>query len=173
MTFYKKGYYIVRNIISEDDVFKINTRLNKRDDGMLYDEQVPNTPSFYNDELISDMQLKLLPKIEEHTGLELFKTYNFARLYKKDDILLPHTDREACEVSITLDLGGSKWPIWVLDRDGNNIKIDLNPGDALIYRGCEINHWRERFEDDLHSQVFMHYVDKFGPYAWAKDDTKQ
>ena len=76
-------------------------------------------------------------------------------------------------MSITLDLGGSKWPIWVLDRDGNNIKIDLNPGDALIYRGCEINHWRERFEDDLHSQVFMHYVDKFGPYAWAKDDTKQ
>ena len=173
MTFYKKGYLIVRGLISEDDAFKMHDHLNKRDDGNLNDEQIEDTPSFYADELMQSMQIKLLPKIEEHTGLDLFKTYTYARIYKRGDVLRIHRDRAACEISITIDLGGDPWNIWVLDRDENPKNIHLDPGDALIYRGCEIHHWRGKFEGDIHAQVFMHYVDKYGPCAWAKDDIKK
>jgi len=161
----------VRNLVTKDEVILMHDHLNKRDDGTLDDSQLMNTPSFYGDVFMTDIQVRLLPKIEEYTGLDLFKTYTYARIYKKDDILRIHTDREACEISLTMDLGGDKWSIWVLDRDENPVKVDLNPGDALIYRGCEIKHWRAKFEYNTHTQVFMHFVDKYGSYAWAKDDT--
>ncbi len=173
MTFYKKGYYIIRNLISEEDAFKLNTHLSNRDDGDLEDEQAINTPSFPNDKLMNEYQIKLLPKIEKHTGIELFKTYTYARVYKQGDVLRIHRDRPACEISITLDLGGDPWDIWVLDRDENPVKVKLNPGDALLYRGREIWHWRGKFDGDKHAQVFMHYVDKYGPCSWAKDDIKK
>jgi hypothetical protein len=173
MTFYKKGYQVVRNLISEDRALKLHDHLNSRDDGLMNDTQVIGSPSFYTDETMRKIQIELLPKIEDHTGLELFKTYSYARLYKRDDVLRIHRDRAACEVSITLDLGGDKWSIWLLDRDENPVKVDLNPGDALIYRGCELQHWRGKFEEDEHAQVFMHYVDKYGPNAWTKDDIRQ
>jgi hypothetical protein len=144
--------------------------LNSRDDGNLNDEQIHNTPSFYGDELMQKMQLKVLPKIEENIGLDLFRTYTYARVYKRGDILRIHKDRSACEISMTLDLGGDPWSIWILDRNENPVKVDLNPGDGLVYRGCDIWHWRSKFEGDKHIQVFMHYVDKFGPCSWAKDD---
>tara|TARA_R110000787_G_scaffold55355_1_gene127814 strand:+ start:4495 stop:5022 length:528 start_codon:yes stop_codon:yes gene_type:complete len=173
MTFYKKGYHVVRNLITEDEAFLIHDHLKKRDDGDLNDLQIMNTPSFYNDIFIMDTQVKILPNIEKHTGLELFKTYTYSRLYKKGDVLRIHTDRAACEISLTMNLGGDEWAIWLLDRDENPVKVNLNSGDALIYRGCEIKHWRGKFKHDTHAQVFMHYVDKYGSCAWAKDDIKQ
>ena len=173
MTFYNKGYLIVKGLISEEEAFKMHDHLNKRDDGDVNDPQALQSPSFYADELMQNAQIKLHSKIEEHTGLELFKTYTYARIYKRGDILRTHRDRPACEISITLDLGGDPWSIWVLDRDENPVEVKLNAGDALIYRGCEIHHWRGKFEGDIHAQVFMHYVDKYGPCAWAKDDIKK
>jgi hypothetical protein len=41
-------------------------------------------------------------------------------------------------------------------------RINLEPGDAAIYSGCEIEHWREEFKGDWHAQTFLHYVDKNG-----------
>ena len=39
------------------------------------------------------------------------------------------------------------------------IKIDLEPGDGLIYLGSEIEHWREKFEGQYIVQTFLHYND--------------
>jgi|TARA_R110000850_G_scaffold225282_1_gene350607 hypothetical protein len=170
MSFHKDGYIVVRKLVSEEVAFEMNGHLISRKDPRFNDGQMNNTPGFYSDDLMRRIQVKLLPNIEEHIGLNLFKTFSYARLYRKGDVLKIHDDREACEISITLDLGGDKWSIWLLDRDENPVKVDLNPGDALIYRGCELLHWRAKFEGDIHAQVFFHYVDKSGPYSWAKDD---
>ena len=35
----------------------------------------------------------------------------------------------------------------------------MQPGDAVIYRGCEWNHYRPEFEGDWYTQVFLHWVD--------------
>jgi hypothetical protein len=45
--------------------------------------------------------------------------------------------------------------------------IKQNPGDAIIYRGCDIDHWRDTFEAGPNSfqvQAFFHYIDRSGPY---------
>jgi hypothetical protein len=49
-------------------------------------------------------------------------------------------------------------------------EINMEPGDAAIYLGCEVEHWREEFKGDWHAQTFLHYVDKNGlNKEWARD----
>ena len=102
------------------------------------------------------------PVMEKETELKLIETYSYARIYKKGDILVRHKDRFSCEISTTLNLGGDAWPIF-LDPTGkegmDGIKIELSPGDMLIYRGCELEHWRESFKGKDCAQVFLHYND--------------
>jgi hypothetical protein len=47
----------------------------------------------------------------------------------------------------------------------------LNPGDAVVYMGCDVMHWRQPLvEGQLNVQFMLHYVDKNGPNAaYAKD----
>jgi hypothetical protein len=44
-----------------------------------------------------------------------------------------------------------------------------------VYRGCEVEHWREEFrapQGSYHVQVFLHYVDANGPYSEFKFDKR-
>jgi len=103
------------------------------------------------------------PILENETKLQLIETYSFARVYKRGDVLKKHLDRESCEISTTLNLGGDCWPIYLKDNN-NEIEIKLNQSDMLIYRGCETEHWRNKFEGDICAQVFLHYNDVNGPF---------
>ena len=128
--------------------------------GIWNDPQVPNTYSNYADMVMEVLLVKLLPLMEKVTKLKLNPNYSYARIYKKGDVLNRHKDRFSCEVSTTLNLGGDVWSIY-LDPTGkeNNkgVKINLNPGDMLIYKGNEIEHWREPFDGEICAQVFLHY----------------
>ena len=98
--------------------------------------------------------------MEQKTKLKLTPAYTYARVYKKGDILERHKDRFSCEISTTLNLGGDNWPIYVEPSGKENkkgVKVNLKPGDMLIYLGCELEHWREPFEGDECVQVFLHY----------------
>ena len=44
------------------------------------------------------------------------------------------------------------------------LPIHLEPGDIIIYKGCEVDHWREKYEGLNHAQVFLHLNDQNGPY---------
>jgi hypothetical protein len=105
----------------------------------------------------------LRTKMEKETGLKLQETYAYARIYKTGDVLHRHKDRYSCEVSTTLNLGGDPWPIY-LEPSGKKgmagLKVDLKPGDMLIYSGCELEHWREAFPGKDCGQVFLHYNDR-------------
>src|SRR5262249_34709653 len=135
--------------------------------GGVYDDQCPHSRSFYG--VMDDLQMSLLPRMESLTGLELFKTYNYLRIYRKGETLKIHTDRPACEISMTLCLGlrGDPWAIHIGHYDDdNNHEVCLLPGDALIYHGCDLPHWRDiNTSSDVLTQIFIHYVNKHGPYA--------
>jgi hypothetical protein len=88
-------------------------------------------------------------------------------MYTLNADLKKHTDRESCEISVTVMIGsdGTKWPIYM-----NGTEINMEPGDAAIYLGCEVEHWREEFKGDWQAQTFLHYVDKNGVNKeWFKD----
>ena len=132
------------------------------------DGQVPNTYSCYSDIAIETLMLKCQPQMEKITGLKLHPAYTYARIYKKGDILKRHKDRFSCEISTTMNLGGDDWPIY-LEPSGKEgmkgIKVDLKPGDMLVYSGCELEHWREKFKGKECVQIFLHYNDKKTPKA--------
>jgi hypothetical protein len=106
-------------------------------------------------------------KMEEECGLSLYPTYSFFRMYTLYSDLKKHTDRPSCEISATVCLGGDKteWPIYI---EGNAVSLD--PGDAVIYLGCDLQHWREKFLGDWQAQCFLHWVDANGKYKHHKND---
>jgi hypothetical protein len=140
--------------------------------GVWNDEQVPNTYSHYSDIAMETLLLAVQPIMEKQTGLKLIPTYSYARIYKKGDVLHRHKDRFSCEISTTLNLGGDKWPIYIekdpkkggvvegkgyITDNTKGIKVDLKPGDMLVYRGNMLEHWREEFKGNDCGQVFLHY----------------
>jgi hypothetical protein len=144
--------------------------------GVWNDKQVPETYSHYSDIAMEILLEELLPLMKKETNLNLIPTYSYARIYKKGDVLKRHKDRPSCEISTTLNLGGDSWPIYlspnenvgIPESDGGKkgitvssnakgIKVDLEPGDMLVYSGCILEHWREEFKGENCGQVFLHY----------------
>ena len=174
MSFKTKGYLVIKNAISKELakisynylLIKRNAIAYMRENNYLApfdnnfgtwdDNQVPNTFSIYGDPLMETLLLYVKPKMIKGTKLKLYETYSYARTYKPGDILKKHKDRPSCEISTTLFLGGNKWPIYLNDGK-KDIKINLNEGDMLIYKGCDLEHWRKPFNGEVCVQVFLHY----------------
>jgi hypothetical protein len=138
-------------------------------------EKDPSSLLSYADPLIEVLLKDSVQTLEEITGLELYPTYSYARIYLKGDELTPHTDRPSCEVSVTVNVAtvGKPWPIWMQVPGQDPIKVEMEPGDAVVYKGCEVTHWREKMVDaDINVQFMMHYVNKNGPYADYKWDKR-
>jgi len=194
MSFKKNKYVVIKKVISREIAdFAFAYFLNKRKVarflfdqkyispfteywGVWNDQQVPNSYSHYSDLVMETLLQKVQPVMEKHTGLKLSPTYSYARLYKKGDVLTRHKDRFSCEISTTLNLGGEQWPIY-LEPSGRvgqaGIKVDLEPGDMLIYSGCDLEHWREEFRGNNCAQVFLHYNKKGSKQAKENEFDKR
>ena len=155
--------------------------------GTWKDAQVPGVYSHYADPVMETLLMKVLPVMKEQTGLDLVPTYSYTRVYTKGSILWRHKDRPSCEISTTLNLGGENWPIYIDPTGQDNIiksqytnkgeeciikkgahpgnRVDLEPGDMLVYSGCDLEHWRNEFMGDICAQVFLHYNHVNGPFA--------
>ena len=141
--------------------------------GVWNDPQVPDTYSHYSDIVMETLLAEVYPKMEKVTGLKLTPNYSYARIYKKGDVLNRHKDRFSCEISTTMHLGGGCWPIYLEpdasqggtdEKTGNykaskskGVKVLLEPGDMLVYKGNELEHWRDKLTFDDCGQVFLHY----------------
>lgn len=177
LIFKEKGYCVVKNAISEE-LRDFVTQYALFDEMQNFtgvgDDQVSNSHHKYADPASETVLLHLHKIMEENTGLKLFPTYSYYRVYRPGSELKVHKDRPSCEISSTLCFNYSyddskyQWPIYM---EGN--KVNLYPGDMVIYRGCDLEHWREVFdidEDAWHVQGFYHYVDQNGPYVdWKYD----
>ena len=149
--------------------------------GNRTDRQVPGCYTKYADWVMETLLQYMRPIMKEKTGMDLVPTYSYTRLYEKGNILKRHKDRPSCEISTTLHLGGDEWPIFLDPTGADNviderkqihkpgapkgIQVNLKPGDMLIYSGCELEHWREPFQGEVCSQVFLHYNHANGPFA--------
>jgi hypothetical protein len=156
---------ILENIISVEDceVLSKSIKLKERPIG---DRLVPNSFSAYALPETEELLLKLTDKISTVTGKELFPTYSYCRIYYTGATMKPHTDRPACEISMSLCVGGESWPLW-FEKHG---PVLLQPGNAVLYPGLELTHWREEYKGSGCTQVFLHWVDANGPYAdWRYD----
>lgn len=152
--------------------------------------QVEGTHSRYADFLMESFLLYLQPIFEEKVEQELIPSYSYYRVYKQGDKLDPHIDRNACEISATLAFGwpsSSPWPFKLSNdkvyidgtedchtpsNEENTIVISLEPGDALIYAGPQVKHWRDPLGSTAYVQAFFHYVYANGPNSAHKYDKR-
>jgi hypothetical protein len=178
MNFKKNKYTVIKKVISEElskfcyDYFMMKRQVARimfdsryisqftEYFGVWNDVMVPETYSHYSDIVMETLLVKLLPIMEKETGLKLNPNYSYARIYKKGDILKRHKDRFSCEISTTLNLGGDRWPIYLEPSGKEGLKgteINLNYGDMLVYKGNDLEHWRNEFKGENCVQVFLHY----------------
>ena len=181
MSFEKNKYKVVKQVVSKELVLFLYNYLTVKKQvydtclkskyvspferilGTYDDYHVPDTYGCYGDVAMETLMIKIKPTMEKETSLKLNPSYTFLRIYKKGDILSRHKDRFSCEISTTLNLGGDPWPIY-LEPSGEEgkkgIKVDLEPGDMLIYTGCTLTHWREPFKGEYCAQTFLHFNQK-------------
>jgi Rps23 Pro-64 3,4-dihydroxylase Tpa1-like proline 4-hydroxylase len=172
-TLIENNYIVLPNFISKERSsnlsFEFLTHCKEND--LCGDEQAPNSFSKYNYVSFLELLCEKTPEISSAIGETVLPTYTYARVYKNGSELLRHTDRDACEISVTLHLhGDSTWPIWIETPSGEQRSVDLNPGDAMIYLGRTAPHWRESYSGEYYTQVFLHYVKSRGDCSYAYFD---
>jgi hypothetical protein len=133
--------------------------------------------------LMAGLLWGLTPRAAQVAGCALMPSYAYFRIYQQSDVCRVHSDREACQhsLSLTVELGENMpWALCVekrrLDRPVAGAEADfggeefasipMSAGDAVMYRG--VNHRHGRLQANPNSwsaHLFLHWVDANGPYA--------
>lgn len=138
------------------------------------DPQAPNSHAIYDFLPFVRLLVKKIEHVSKLLGEDVLPTYTYARVYKNGSVLERHRDRPACEISFTINLEkDTDWPLYFQRPDNSETSVELNPGDAILYLGCQADHWRNKFEGKEHTQLFMHYVRSNGTKSWAYFDKQQ
>jgi hypothetical protein len=136
------------------------------------EQQVNGSIARYSHPQYKEAHSQIRLRIEKQIGRKLYNTYYYDRFYFPGQELTKHTDRDACEISVTVHVSTNLkecWPIWIKTVHGEERAVCLEPGDGMIYKGCERPHWREpmpsakkrwfRKQEELYyHQIFFHYV---------------
>lgn len=171
------GYCIVKNAVSKE-LRDFITQYVFFDDIQNYSagDNLSTASSKYADPAMESVLLLLKDQVEIATGLTLDPTYSYHRIYRQGDTLKKHVDRPSCEISCSVcfnyNYDNYDWPIFM---EGS--PAILEPGDMIVYRGTELEHWRDALnikdKDAWHIQGFFHYVDVNGPYKEFKWDKRK
>lgn len=188
MDFENDGYKVIRNALHPEVVeyYKNETKLLEEELNNELKNKNIDKKYYYNDSLVEkalcrygatfteSLLLHLKPLIELTVNKELYPTYSYLRIYYNGATLKKHKDRSSCEYSISVCIKNDKEP-WDLYFESNDVitQIKLFEGDLVIYKGCEVPHWRNRYVGNEHIQFFLHYVDKNGKYADFKYDKRE
>ena len=205
-SFEKNGYLFLPKLITDPENLYCDPPLNEhgdrltgqlnyqRADKFTYipdEKQVNGSLARYNVPMYKQLHFLVRKEIEKALGMDLLPTYFYDRFYYVGQQLKRHSDRPACEVSVTLQISTNSenpWPIWFNRPDGSDGYVVMKNGDAAVYKGCEREHWRDpleskynrmqrrlrkvrRMEDDTyHHQIFLHYVNSQGPFVHFAND---
>ena len=206
--FDKDGYLVVKNLWYPQELYRpvpeergqINYWGKKLDQFEFTptEMQVEGSLAVYSHPQYKSIHSGIRLKLEEILGRKLYNTYYYDRFYFTGQELTPHADRDACEISVSVNISTNLkdcWPIWIKTPDtyrdkskmeiieyGENRSVCLNPGDGMIYKGCERPHWRDplpsrykrikffKKDDTYYHQVFFHYVLADGIRAHCAND---
>ena len=169
------NYLIIRNFISDSEVKNLTLNFHKMNEEKPFPPcpQVSDSSGLIDSILGTEVLCLNCAKVSEIVKSTLLPTYSYIRIYKSGNELEKHTDRPACEISVTLHLDGdTSWPIWITTPYGEEVSVDLLPGDAMIYLGCIAPHWRTKYMGNNYTQLFFHYVRSKGIFKDAFFDKK-
>jgi hypothetical protein len=169
------NYIIIPNFISSYKANKLKDEFVEfsQKNNLGGDSQIPTSSADYNYISFLELLCEKTPEVSEILEETVLPTYTYARVYKNGSVLKKHSDRDPCEISLTLHLGGDKpWLIWIKTPEGEDRSVELNLGDAMMYRGTIAEHWRDEYVGNEYTQVFLHYVRSRGDCAYTYFDTE-
>jgi prolyl 4-hydroxylase len=105
---------------------------------------------------------ELKPLHEEWAGVPLtLSSCHGIRCYQRGTFLYMHVDRQPHFISSTIcvdRLLATPWPLSILNVDGQESQIDLEPGEFVLYEGARLPHGRPYpLDGDFHAEIFVHY----------------
>ena len=202
--FEKDGYLVVKDLWDAEDLYHplpdIKGQLNYWSKDVTQfshnpvEGQVEGSLARYWHPQYRNAHTGIRRKLEKIIGRTLYNTYYYDRFYFPGQELTRHADRDACEISVSIHVSTNlpnsqkDWPFKIKTPDtytddkktavlvpGEERSAILNPGDGLLYKGCERPHWRdamptpEKVEDApkeyYYHQIFFHYVLQDGQRA--------
>jgi hypothetical protein len=130
------------------------------------DNQVDKRKGIHNDPIAGLYHASIATLINRIVPTPVRPSYCYVGMYYPGAILAKHVDREQCawNVSLALDYepdrdASDAWPIWV-EVDGKPQQVRLAMGDAILYRGDKLPHWRDaQPEGHMATVCFYHFVD--------------
>ena len=207
--FEKDGYLVVKDLWDAEDLYHplpdIKGQLNYWSKDVTQfshnpvEGQVEGSLARYWHPQYRNAHTGIRRKLEKIIGRTLYNTYYYDRYYFPGQALTKHADRDACEISVSIHISTNlpdhqkEWPFKIKTPDtyiddkktavlvpGEERSAILNPGDGLLYKGCERPHWRdamptpEKVEDApkeyYYHQIFFHYVLQDGERAHCAFD---
>ncbi len=111
----------------------------------------------------------LKPLIEHLVGAPIEPAFSYSWFYDRGTEMPPHRDRKESSYTVTFLIdyapaldGPTPWPLFVCPRGGGSpVEIRQSVGDALLFCGGELEHFRPSFTmGDRSTSLLLHYVDK-------------
>jgi hypothetical protein len=132
----------------------------------LGDGQSEGRYTAHNEPAVAFFHRQLAQALCDAAGAWIVPSYSYVTAYQAGADLPPHTDREQCEYTLSLAIDATPepaaqapWPLWVQTHEGA-IAVWQHLGDALLFRGRYLPHWREQLAwDQTACNILFHYVD--------------
>jgi hypothetical protein len=161
-------YLVIRGFVEPERAKELSQKFVKHCDetSPSGDIAVPDSFSVYNYIPFVDLMCEKTNEVSSLLGERVIPSYAYSRIYKKGNELKPHHDRDGSEIALSVCLAfDQEWPLWFYGENKQKIPVILQPGDAVLYFGKEIIHWRDKFEGSFSNSAFIFYVRSEGPFA--------
>ena len=172
VNFKRQAYVKIEDIISSKQQLTLQRHMRELVShhyfGPLNDGQVERRMGIHNESVTAALHLRLTKLVGIITGEDLKPSYAYLGCYLDGAELKPHTDRPQCQfnLSIVFDMSDEQgqmpepWPIF-LKKNNKTTAVNLAIGSGLLYRGTELEHWREPLPKGQRAIVcFYHFVKK-------------
>ena len=172
VNFKRQAYVKIEDIISSKQQLTLQRHMRELVShhyfGPLNDGQVERRMGIHNESVTAALHLRLTKLVGLITGEDLKPSYAYLGCYLDGAELKPHTDRPQCQfnLSIVFDMSDEQgqmpepWPIF-LKKNNKTTAVNLAIGSGLLYRGTELEHWREPLPKGQRAIVcFYHFVQK-------------
>lgn len=164
----RRGYAVLRGLMMPGYYKQIRSYFDRIKDRIkVGDTQVPRRNAKHNDVLCRIVHFDMNQTIGTVCEEKIKPSYCYLGIYQPGAVLTRHTDRPQCRWNVSLLLDSDPeasaddgWPIYVECPSDEIVPAVAGIGDAIIYNGTKIPHWREEMPAKFRFQslCFFHYV---------------
>jgi hypothetical protein len=126
---------------------------------------VPLRHGYHNETVSRYFHHQLAGFVSRVAGEPVKPTHAYVSAYKQGAVLRLHVDRKQCVFTLSLwidysaqSASSEPWPLW-FQTDAGKVAVTQKSGDAVLFRRCELPHWRDRPPAGSASTTLLfHYV---------------